>query len=300
MSIPLGPALPSTRPTNGAALSSTPQQDVAELRTLEPAIPPAVAENSPGPALAPLIADRGTPALATVSLVIPTKNEAANVAWVLEQVPSCVDEIVLVDGRSTDATVVTARSARPDLHVVTQEGVGKGDALRAGFQAATGDIMLMIDADGSMSPLEIPHFLHFLTHGYDFVKGSRFMAGGGSLDITSLRRAGNRTLLRLVSSLYETSLTDLCYGYIGFHRRYLDYVDLSLPGFEVETRMVISAIQAGLRIAEVPSLEMPRRSGKSNLRTFRDGTRVLRTVLRTHEQGLTGHAVQHVRRVVHG
>jgi glycosyltransferase involved in cell wall biosynthesis len=289
VSIPLGPALPNTRPTNGAGSSTRPQQDVPELRDLEPALAPAAAaENAP------------SPAVATVSLVIPTRNEAANIAWVLEQVPSCVDEIVLVDGRSTDATLVTARSARPDLHIVTQDGVGKGDALRVGFQAATGDIMLMIDADGSMSPLEIPHFLYFLTHGYDFVKGSRFMAGGGSLDITSLRRAGNRALLRLVSSLYETSLTDLCYGYIGFHRRYLDYVDLTLPGFEVETRMVISAIQAGLRIAEVPSLEMPRRSGKSNLRTFRDGTRVLRTVLRTHEQGLTGHAVQRVRRVVHG
>lgn len=236
---------------------------------------------------------------ATVSLVIPTKNEAANISWVLEQVPACVDEIVLVDGRSTDATLVTARSARPDIRVVMQEGVGKGDALRAGFSASTGDIVLMIDADGSMSPQEIPHFLYFLTHGYDFVKGSRFMAGGGSLDITPLRRSGNRALLRLVSSLYGTSLTDLCYGFIGFHRRYLDYVDLTLPGFEVETRMVISAVQAGLRIAEVPSLELPRRSGKSNLRTFRDGTRVLRTVLRTHESGLTGHAVQGIRRVVH-
>lgn len=246
------------------------------------------------------LATRGTPPVpATVSLVIPTKNEASNISWVLDQVPACVDEIVLVDGHSTDATLVTARSARSDIRVVMQEGSGKGDALRAGFLASTGDIVLMIDADGSMSPQEIPHFLYFLTHGYDFVKGSRFMAGGGSLDITPLRRAGNRSLLRLVSSLYGTSLTDLCYGFIGFHRRYLDYVDLTLPGFEVETRMVISAVQAGLRIAEVPSLELPRRSGKSNLRTFRDGTRVLRTVLRTHESGLSGYAVQGVRRVVH-
>jgi hypothetical protein len=235
----------------------------------------------------------------TVSLVIPTKNEAANISWVLDQVPDCIDEIVLVDGHSTDATLVTARSARPDIHVVVQTGTGKGDALRAGFAASSGDIIVMIDADGSMSPQEIPHYLYFLTHGYDFVKGSRFVAGGGSLDITPLRRTGNRALMRLVSSLYEASLTDLCYGFIGFHRRYLHFLDLTVPGFEVETRMVISAIQAGLRIAEVPSLELPRRSGKSNLRTFRDGTRVLRAVLRTHGSGLSGHAVQQVRRCVH-
>lgn len=235
----------------------------------------------------------------TVSLVIPARNEASNIAWVLEQVPDCVDEIVLVDGRSTDATIVTARSVRPDIRVVHQEGVGKGDALRAGFLASTGDTIVMIDADGSMAPQEIPHFLYYLSHGYDFVKGSRFMAGGGSLDITRLRRTGNQVLMRLASRLYEAPLTDLCYGYIAFHRRYLDYVDLTTTGFEVETRLVISALQSGLRMTEVPSMEMPRRYGKSNLRVVRDGTRVLRTLLRTHENGVSGYAVQRARAWAH-
>jgi glycosyltransferase involved in cell wall biosynthesis len=234
-----------------------------------------------------------------VSLVIPTKNEAANIAWVLEQVPSCIDEIVLVDGWSKDATLVTARSARPDLRVVMQEKSGKGDALLTGFTAARGDVIVMIDADGSMSPSEIPHYLHFLRNGYDFVKGSRFMGGGGSRDISPTRRLGNMALLRLVNGLYDTHLTDLCYGFCAFHRRYLDYLALSTPGFEVETQMVISAVKSGLRIAEVPSLEMPRRFGRSNLRTFRDGTRVLRTVLREHQTGISGYTVQHVRQMVH-
>ncbi|MFN2497311.1 MAG: glycosyltransferase family 2 protein [Pseudonocardiaceae bacterium] len=219
---------------------------------------------------------------ATVTLVIPAKNEARNIAWVLEQVPDCVDEIVLVDGNSVDATVVTARSCRPDLRVVTQQRTGKGDALRAGFLAASGEIIVMIDADGSMSPKEIPHFLYFLSNGYDFVKGSRFVGGGGTLDITRLRRLGNQGLLLLTNTLYHAHLTDLCYGFCAFHRRYLGFLDLTTPGFEIETQMTICAIRAGLRIAEVPSFEMPRRSGQSNLRTFRDGTRVLRTVLREH------------------
>jgi hypothetical protein len=289
---------PGSVPKNGAP--ATPRtQGVIDLPSLAAAGPLRTELEVPHSRTADEGGRNGAAERASVSLVIPTKNEAANISWVLEQVPTCVDEIVLVDGHSTDATLVTARSARPDIHVVTQTGTGKGDALRAGIAASTGDIVVMIDADGSMSPLEIPHFLYFLNHGYDFVKGSRFMAGGGSLDITPLRRSGNRALMRLVSSLYDSSLTDLCYGFIGFHRRYVQFLDLSVPGFEVETRMVVSAIQAGLRIAEVPSLEMPRRSGTSNLRTFRDGTRVLRAVLRTHASGVSGHAVQQVRRYVH-
>ena len=112
----------------------------------------------------------------TVSLVIPVRNEARNIAWVLEQIADDVNEIILVDGNSTDATLITARSYRPDIKVVPQEGIGKGSALRTGFLAATGDIIVMMDADGSMAPQEIRHYLHFLTNGYDFVKGSRFIA----------------------------------------------------------------------------------------------------------------------------
>ncbi|MGY1733357.1 glycosyltransferase family 2 protein [Geodermatophilus sp. SYSU D01045] len=239
---------------------------------------------------------RGRP---IVSLIIPTRNEAANIAWVLENVPDRVDEVIVVDGRSTDATVVTARSCRPGIRVLEQEGIGKGDALRTGFRAARGDIIVMIDADGSMAPSEIPHYVHFLENGYDFVKGSRFIGGGGSRDISPTRRMGNAVLVHLVNGLYDAHLTDLCYGFCAFHRRYLDYLGVSTPGFEVEAKMIVSAIKSGLRIAEVPSLEMPRRFGRSNLRTFRDGTRVLRTVLREHNSGLSGHAVQQVRSMVH-
>ncbi|MGH3611807.1 MAG: glycosyltransferase family 2 protein [Pseudonocardia sp.] len=235
-----------------------------------------------------------------VSLVIPTKNEATNVAWVLEQIPDCVDEIVLVDGHSSDATLVTARSCRADLRVIAQEGFGKGDALRSGFMAASGEVIVMIDADGSMAPQEIPHFLHFLANGYDFVKGSRFIGGGGSLDITRTRRMGNKALLQLVNTLYGANLTDLCYGFCAFKRRYLPFLDVPASGFEIETQLTICALQSGLRIAEVPSLEMPRRHGKSNLRTFRDGTRVLRTILREHQTGISGHVVQAARAAFHG
>lgn len=215
----------------------------------------------------------------TVSLVIPVRNEARNIAWVLEQIADDVDEIILVDGDSTDATLITACSYRPDIRVVAQVGIGKGSALRTGFIASTCDLIVMMDADGSMAPQEIRHYVHFLNNGYDFVKGSRFMGGGGSLDITPFRRMGNRFLLAVFNTLYGGELTDLCYGFCAFHRRYLDHLDLTATGFEIEAEMTVRAMQAGLRIAEVPSLEMPRRAGKSNLRAIRDGWRVLDTVL---------------------
>ncbi len=231
----------------------------------------------------------------TVSLVIPVRNEARNIGWVLEQIVDEVAEIILVDGDSTDVTLVTARRCRPDVRVVPQQGPGKGSALRTGFLAATGDVIVMMDADGSMLPSEIPHYVHFLANGYDFVKGSRFISGGSSLDITWFRRLGNRFLLTVFNSLYHGHLTDLCYGFCAFDRRYLEHLHLSSTGFEIEAEMTVRAMQAGLRIAEVPSLELPRRSGESNLHAIRDGIRVLRTVLRHHRSGVSGHLYQAAR-----
>jgi glycosyltransferase involved in cell wall biosynthesis len=231
----------------------------------------------------------------TVSLVIPVRNEARNIASVLEQVADDVDEIIIVDGNSTDVTVLTAQAYRPDVRVVPQQGTGKGSALRTGFQAATGDIIVMMDADGSMSPQEIRHYLHFLVNGYDFVKGSRFISGGGTLDITRFRGLGNWFLLTVFNTVYHTHMSDLCYGFCAFHRRYLEHLQLSATGFEIEAEMTVRAMQAGLRIAEVPSLELPRRSGASNLHAIRDGVRVLRTVLRHHRSGVSGHLYQAAR-----
>jgi glycosyltransferase involved in cell wall biosynthesis len=231
----------------------------------------------------------------TVSLVIPVRNEARNIGWVLEQIADEVHEIILVDGNSTDVTLTTARRFRPDIRVVPQQGKGKGSALRTGFLAATGDIIVMMDADGSMAPQEIRHYLHFLSNGYDFVKGSRFISGGGSSDITRFRGLGNWFLLTVFNTLYEAHLTDLCYGFCAFHRRYLEHLDLTSTGFEIEAEMTVRAMQAGLRIAEVPSFELPRRNGESNLHAIRDGIRVLRTVLRHQRSGVFGHVYQAAR-----
>jgi glycosyltransferase involved in cell wall biosynthesis len=216
----------------------------------------------------------------TVSLVIPAKNEAANLPWVMGRIPAFVDEVILVDGNSTDGSVPLARALRPDVRVLADERPGKGAALRAGLLAATGDYVVMIDADGSMDPAEIDRFVSRLSAGCDMVKGSRFVGGGGTTDMGVVRRLGNAGLRGLANACFRSHFTDLCYGYCAFRRDAIPALALTADGFEIETQIVIHAILAGLRIEEVPSFEAPRISGDSNLDTWRDGRRVLETLLR--------------------
>jgi len=225
----------------------------------------------------------------TISVVIPTKDEAQNIPWVLERIPAWIDEVVLVDGQSSDGTIEAAKRVRPDIVVVEQRSRGKGLALQAGFAAATGDIIVMLDADGSMHPAEIDRYVALLASGFDFVKGSRFMAGASSVDITWLRRIGNNFLRYLTNAIYGTRFTDLCYGYCAFRREFLDRLALTAAGFEIESQLIARACINQLRITEVPSLELSRRYGQSNLRTFRDGRRVLWMLLKEayRPRGLT-------------
>jgi cellulose synthase/poly-beta-1,6-N-acetylglucosamine synthase-like glycosyltransferase len=219
------------------------------------------------------------PTAVAVTVVIPTRNEAENIAWVLRRMPMFVDEVVIVDGRSTDGTVDVARMIRPDVVVVSDRGLGKGDAMRVGAAVARGSIVVMIDADGSMHPAEIERFVEPLTREYDFVKGSRFVEGGGTTDMTLLRRAGHVVLLAIANTLTGSRWTDLCYGFCAFRRSALEELALDADGFEIETQMVVRASRMGLRMKEVPSFEFPRRFGVSKLNTFRDGWRVLRTIM---------------------
>lgn len=223
----------------------------------------------------------------SASLVIPARNEARNIAHVLGQLSRCVDEVILVDGHSSDATRLMAKSCWPDIRIISEPSPGKGEALRAGFRAARGDIIIAMDADGSMSPHEIPLYLCLFEHGFDFVKGSRFTGGGSSLDITPVRRLGNRALVRVANTLFRAGFTDLCYGFFAFRRIFLHDLDLKSSGFEIETEIMIRAHNIGLRIAEVPSIEMPRREGQSNLHAIRDGRRVFETMIKERFPGIS-------------
>jgi glycosyltransferase involved in cell wall biosynthesis len=212
--------------------------------------------------------------------VIPALNEALNLRHVLANLPDNLFEVVLVPGSSTDNTEEVARRLRPDIRVIHQTRTGKGNALACGFAACRGDIIVTLDADGSADPKEIPAFLGALVSGADFAKGTRAIQGGGSHDMTWLRRMGNHGLTHLANVLHGTHYSDLCYGYNAFWRACLPQLNVDIDGFEVETLLNLRAAKSGLRVAEVASFELARIHGRSNLRTFKDGWRVLGTILR--------------------
>ena len=149
-----------------------------------------------------------------------------------------------------------------------------------GFEAATGDIVVMMDADGSMDPEEIILFVAALMSGAGFVKGSRFIQGAGTVDMTYIRMLGNWALTLAVRLLYGGSFSDLCYGYIAFWRKHLPILRSDSVGFEVETLLNIQALRNGLKIVEVASYESVRIHGDSNLRAIPDGWRILKAILR--------------------
>lgn len=221
------------------------------------------------------------PTECTVSVVIPTLNEAENLPGVLSRIPKIVDEIVVVDGHSQDDTVEIAKKVCPAAKVIFQKNKGKGDALRSAFACVQGDIVVQIDADGSMDPTEIEKFATTVNEGYDVVKGSRYLFGGGSSDFTLQRSIGNRMFVTLVNLLFSARYTDLCYGYMAFRKDALDRLKDSLEGngFQIETELCIKAKKLGLRIAEVPSFEGRRVNGNSRLNVVRDGFRILQMII---------------------
>jgi glycosyltransferase involved in cell wall biosynthesis len=278
------PAMLEVNQVSPSLTSSTSEGHPAPVQNASlPEVPETLIPSSPiSPALFDGVIER--PEYPRISVVIPTRNEAANLPHVLPRIPAIIAEVILVDGHSTDETIEVAQQLLPGIRVIEQRGKGKGNAVSAGLEIATGDIIVLLDADGSADPQEIPTFVEALLAGNDFAKGSRFAKGGGSNDITMLRRFGNHGLCGLVNILFGTRFSDLCYGYNAFWKHCLDYVAIDSDGFEVETLINIRMHEAGLKISEVPSFEYQRIHGTSNLNIFRDGWLVLKTILRERKR----------------
>lgn len=215
----------------------------------------------------------------TVTVLIPALNESENLPFVLPAIPEWVNEVILVDGDSTDGTDKISRELMPDIRVVNQEGKGKGAALRSGFSVATGDIVVTLDADGSMDPSEIPAFVGALTSGAELAKGSRFVQGGGTVDMTPLRKLGNWCLVILVNHLFHVRYSDITYGYNAVWRVHADVLALDIDGWACEIISNIRAARHGLRVVEVASFEQVRLAGQPKLRTFSAGWMILKGIL---------------------
>lgn len=218
----------------------------------------------------------------SISVVIPTLNEAPNIKEVFPDIPDFVDEIVVVDGSSTDGTRDEILKFRSDAKIIVEKPRGKGAAIKKGFENATGDLIVMMDADGSHNPREIPMLLEPVLDGHDVAKGSRMLPGGGSDDFTAFRKFGNKIFVTLANRLHGTNCTDMCYGYRAFKRSALEKMRCTSEGFEIETEQVIRMKKAGLRVKEVPSFEARRKNGNSYLNSFSDGWRILNVILKEY------------------
>ena len=212
-----------------------------------------------------------------ISVVIPAHNAAKNLPYVLPFIPNWVNEVILVNDHSTDGTVEVARRLLPTIHIVnTNQKRGKGAALQTGFAAGTGDIIVMMDADGSNDPREIPYLIEALLMGAYFVIGSRFIGEGGSATITPLRRLGFRVLVSIANRLFRMQLTDIFGGLKGFWKDCLDYFEIDCDGFEIEALIILRVRKANLEIVEVPSYEHARIYGDSHFCALCGGWRILR------------------------
>ena len=220
----------------------------------------------------------------SVRIVIPTLNEEKNLGPLLTKLNTLgYFDIVIIDGNSDDKTIEIAK--RFGVRVIIQNGHGKGNAIKQVLNddLVNVDAFIFMDADGSMDPKEIPKFVTALKSGADFVKGSRFLKGGCSYDISTLRIIGNTLFMTLVNLLHSAKYTDLCYGYFAFNKRSINLITpfLESQNFEIETEIAMRAKKLGLNITEVSSIEVERKNGKSNLKTFNDGFKILRTIIKS-------------------
>lgn len=214
----------------------------------------------------------------SVSIIICTLNEENNLPKVLPKIPEWIGEVILVDGYSTDNTVNVARTIFPSIRILYQPGRGKDDAMKYGFRKAQGEIIVVLDADGSTDPKQIPEFIIPLVNGYDFAKGSRFL--GLDPNMSSRRKLGNKMLVALTNALFGTNYTDVCCGYNAFWKRCLDRIDLSMDSFDYEPILHTKIKKAGLRVIEIPCKDNGRLSGKSKLPMATQGLKTAIAIIR--------------------
>jgi len=209
-----------------------------------------------------------------VSVIICTLNEEKNLPHVLPRIPTWVDEVILVDGHSTDKTVEVAKKLRPDVKVLYQPNRGKGDALKYGVATSKGDITITFDADGTYPPEEIPKFVQAILQGHDFAKGTRFM-GTKPTCMLAHRQLGNRILAWTANLLFRTRYTDICSGYYAFLTEAVRRINLASDGFEMEQELFVKIAKMKFKITEVPHSYRSRIHGVSKTRDFRQGIKNL-------------------------
>lgn len=217
-----------------------------------------------------------------VSAVILAKDEETTVGGVVEKARGRVDEVLVVDGLSGDRTREAAAAA--GARVVSDHGLGKGDGYRTGLNAAEGEVVVFLDADGSHDAADIPAVVApILENRLDMVIASRWR--GGSDDVHPslahfLRDLGGNFLSMCISYRFGVEITDCLNGFRAVRREQALSLNLSAHDFDIEHEMVMKALKAGLRVGEVASHEYARQGGRSKLPTFRKAHKFFFRLLR--------------------
>jgi glycosyltransferase involved in cell wall biosynthesis len=216
-----------------------------------------------------------------VSVVIPCLNEAENIEQCVSRAHAVIDahaiagEVIVVDNGSEDGSGDLARAA--GATVVEEPRRGYGQAYLSGFEVASGDYIVMIDADLTYDFDEIPRFLDELDQGAELVMGNRLRGvQPGAMSLMS--RIGNPLLSGFLNLVYRTPIGDAHCGMRALRRDLLSTLDLHSTGMEFASEMVIRAARRGVRIAEIP-IQLHPRAGKSKLSPLQDGWRHLRLML---------------------
>jgi glycosyltransferase involved in cell wall biosynthesis len=220
----------------------------------------------------------------SVSVVIPALNEEESIGQVLAAIPRDeVEEIIVVDGGSTDDTATIARAA--DARVIREPRRGYGRACAAGMASASGDIVLFLDADGAYDPGQIPELLAPILAGEaDVALGSRLIGKMAPDAMPWHQRFGNRLAAQLIRWLYGLPLTDLS-PFRAIRRESLLALGMKEVTYGWPTEMIVKAALRGWRIVEVAVRCRPRSGGRSKISGTVRGTvlaayHILRTIFR--------------------
>lgn len=208
--------------------------------------------------------------LSKVSIVVPAKDEGQGLEKILKSLKSYTNDLILVDGHSKDNTKSIAKKLK--VKYILDNGLGRGDAVRLGIEAAKNNIVLFFDADGSHNAHDIPLFITPIANNKaDLVIGSRRTGGSFDLNMSAsgiLRSGGSDFLAYLVNKRFGTNLSDILYSFRAVRKSIVTKLDLSANGFEIEQEMVVKCLKKGYKLLEIPSRENARAWGKAKLRTI--------------------------------
>lgn len=214
-----------------------------------------------------------------VTLLIPAINEGKSIGETIKQIPAnVVDEILVIDGNSTDNTIEVARSL--GCRAIPQPGKGFGDAIKYGFRQAVGDVIIVMDADGSPDPQEIPLLLKKMHEGYDLVLGSRYLTGNKSEDDTWLRYFGNKLFTKLTNIIHGTQITDSLYFFAAAKKETLNAVTYLSDDFAFCLEVPVKIHKAGYKIGEVACRERRRFADDSRVNALSDGFKIFKQMVR--------------------